>query len=154
MTILAVFALITIGIVLIILEILVLPGLIVGIIGGTLTIAGIYMSYRNFGSTAGHLTMLGTIIATILSLYFALKSKTWDKMALNSTNDGKVNVIEEDTVKVGDEGVTISRLAPMGKVLVNDNYFEAESRNQFIDPNTKIVVLKVLDNKLIVKPIN
>ena len=43
-------------------------------------------------------------------------------------------------------------MAPMGKVLVNNQSIEATSTGGFIDENTEIEVVKVLQNKLIVKP--
>jgi len=152
MTILAIIILIILGIALLLVEILMLPGIVVGVIGVGLTITGIVMAYTNFGMSAGNLTLFGTFVSTLVSLYFALKSKTWDKVALKSSIDSKVNTIKEDTVKVGDEGITITRLATIGRVLVNDMTFDAESPNKFIDPQTQIIVTKIMNGKLIVKP--
>jgi membrane-bound ClpP family serine protease len=69
---------------------------------------------------------------------------------LKSTIDGKTNIINKERVKKGDQGITITRLAPMGRVLINDENVEAKSE-QFIDQNVEIEVEKILDNKIIVK---
>ena len=63
-------------------------------------------------------------------------------------------MVEEDEVKIGDTGLCISRLAPMGKVLVNDEYYEAKANNVFIDQNTEVIVIKIENGKLVVKPKN
>jgi len=84
-----------------------------------------------------------------------LKAGTWNKMMLKTAIDGKVdNVgVQEGKVKPGDRGVTVTRLAPGGKVLVNGEYFEAKSIDILIDPRQDIEVIRIDDNKLIVKPI-
>jgi len=50
--------------------------------------------------------------------------------------------------------VTVTRLVPGGKVLVNGEYFEAKSVDILIDPRQEIEVIRIEDNKVIVKPIN
>jgi membrane-bound ClpP family serine protease len=85
-----------------------------------------------------------------------LRSGTWKKLMLKTSIDGKVDTIgkEEGKVKVGDRGVTVTRLAPGGKVLVNGEYFEAKSVDILIDPREEIEVIRIEDNKVIVKPIS
>ena len=75
---------------------------------------------------------------------------------LKTAIDGKVDTVgaEEGRVKAGDRGVTVTRLAPGGKVLVNGEYFEAKAIDILVDPRQEIEVVRIEDNKLIVKPIN
>ena len=70
--------------------------------------------------------------------------------------DSKVDTVgaEEGKVRTGDRGITVTRLAPGGKVLVNGEYYEAKSIDILIDPKKDIEVIRIDDNKLIVKPIN
>ncbi len=151
MTVFAVILLIALGILLVLLEILVIPGTTIAGVGGILFLAGgIYFAYDKFGTTVGHYILLGVILFIILSLYFSLKSKTWSKLMLHSKIESKTNIIDEDKVKKGDSGVTITRLAPMGRVLINGENVEAKSEH-FIDQNVEIEVEKILDYKIIVK---
>ena len=69
------------------------------------------------------------------------------KSSIKSTSP-KFNV---DNIRIGDTGITISRLAPMGKILINDMYVEAKSLGGFIKQEEKVVIVKVLTNKVIVK---
>ena len=59
--------------------------------------------------------------------------------------------VDETTVHVGDTGMTVGRLAPMGNVRVDNELMEAESLSGYIDANQEVVVVKVLKNKIIVK---
>lgn len=73
-------------------------------------------------------------------------------MVLESLVDGKVDSFDTENIRVGDTGKTIGRLAPSGKVRVNNEVVEAQSTGGYIDHNTDIRVLKILTNKIIVEP--
>jgi len=49
-------------------------------------------------------------------------------------------------------GKTITRLAPIGTVVVEDNRYEGHSIGPYINQNTEIEVVKVAASYLIVKP--
>lgn len=143
--------LIFIGLLLILLEILVIPGVGIAGIGGIVLMAfGVYLAYANYGMQTGSYVLAGTAIFIVGALYFVLKAKTWQKLSLNSEIDSKVNLIDEENIKVGDAGVTISRLTPIGKVLINNQYVEARSKGSYIDPETNVKVIRITDNKIFV----
>ena len=60
------------------------------------------------------------------------------------------NPYDMSKVAVGDRGVTLSRLAPMGKVLVNGEEYEAKFREGFLDSGVEIEVVEIEGNILIV----
>jgi membrane-bound ClpP family serine protease len=149
---LVILTIILIGFIFLLLEILVVPGTtIVGVAGIGLMGAGVFFSYTQFGAVMGTLTLAGTLLFAIAALALAFRSNTWKKAMLNSEVLGKVNIFESDKVKPGDTGLTISRLNPMGKALINGEYYEVTSNYSLIDHNTEIVVTKVEGNKIIVK---
>ena len=146
--------LIILGIILFLIEFLLVPGITVAGIGGAiLMIGGVIMAYHFHGTAAGNYTLIGTAVASFITIYFVLKTKTWNRIMLKTSIDGKVNVVERENpnVKVGDIGETVTRLNPMGRVLVNGEYFEGMSEDKFIDQRSKVEVTKVLSNKIIVK---
>jgi membrane-bound ClpP family serine protease len=144
--------LILIGLLFLILEVVVIPGTtVVGIVGFILMIVAIWQTYVVYGSTSGHLVLGGTLILTLVGLRFALRSKTWDKVMLKSNIDGRANIIPEGSIKVGDVGISSSRIVPTGKALINDQYFEVCSSGEFIDPENEIEVVKIEHNKIFVK---
>lgn len=147
-----ILTIILIGLALLLLEILVVPGTtVVGLVGLAMLAFGVFSTYTSFGTTAGTLVLVGTLASSVIALALALKSNTWKKAMLGSEMNGRVNTIEENKIQAGDEGITISRLNPMGKALINEEYYEVTSRDNLIDPNTPIVVSKVEGNKIIVK---
>lgn len=147
--------LILVGLLLLLLEVLVVPGTtFVGITGFVLLVVSIWQAYAIYGTPAGHYALLGTLVLTFLVLYFSLKSKTWRLMMLNTQIDSKMNEVDPAKVKPGDEGKTISRLAPSGKAFINGEYYEVQTLGEFIDPQTEIIVIKVEYSKILVKPKN
>ncbi len=154
MSVTIIIILILLGILLFIIEFLLVPGITVAGIGGAiLIIGGVIMAYHHHGLTVGNFTLLGTALISFLTVFTVLKSGTWRKIMLQKDISGKVNVVDQTgtDVKVGDMGKTVTRLNPIGKVVINGNYFEAQSLNKYIDQKTDIEVIKVLSNKLVVK---
>jgi membrane-bound ClpP family serine protease len=147
-----IISLIIAGLVFILLELLVIPGTgILGIIGLGLIVFSIWSAYTHHSNLYGHYTLAATLVVSVLSVVLAIKSKTWNKAMLQENIEGKTNVFEKDAVKVGDTGVAISRLNPMGKALINNDYYEVNARGAFIDQEQEITVIKVEGNKIYVK---
>lgn len=143
--------LIIIGIILVVLEILILPGLISGIIGSILIIIGILWMYKAYGATTGNYTAVLTAILTLSAVIYSLKSKAWQRFGLKDSLEGKTNEVDKMELKEGDEGITLSALRPMGTVMINEKRIEAQTNGELLSTNTQITVLKVLPNKIIVK---
>jgi len=143
---------ILIGIILLVLEIIVLPGLIAGITGLILIVLPLGWIYVDYGSTIGNISFAITLVLTIAAVYFSFKSKAWNRFGLKSTIDSKVNDISEMNVHVGDHGVCISALRPSGTVEINGHRLEAASLGTIIDAGSNIVVVEVSSTKVTVKP--
>ncbi len=155
MSLTVIIVLIVVGLLFLLLEILVVPGAtVVGITGFILMAIGIWQSYAVYGTPEGHYALTATIFFTVIALSFALRSKTWKKAMLHTNLTGNVNDQDKDKVHVGDTGKTISRLVPIGKALINDNYYEVRSTGEFIDQGTDIIVTKVERNRIFVKSNN
>ena len=149
-----VIALLLLGVLLLLLEILFVPGnTIVGVGGIVLLAIGIYLAYDYLGAAAGHISLASCLVAVILSLVVLLKGQTWKKMALEAHVQGKSVEEIEKLVSVGDEGKTVSRLNPSGKALFGDNIIEVDAAGEFVDAESKIVVTKVEQNKIRVKTV-
>lgn len=147
--------LIGVGFLFLLLEILVLPGTnIAGVLGFVLLGIGIWQAYAVYGGVAGTIALVLIVILSVIALYFALKSNTWKRAALNKNIEGKVNIIDSEKIKPGDHGKAISRLVPMGKAIINGEYYEVKTNGEFIDQETEIEVVKIEYNKVFVKKIN
>ena len=143
--------LILIGIVLVVLEILILPGLISGIIGSILIVTGILWMYKAYGSTFGNYTAISSAVLTLGSVIYSLKSNAWQRFGLNDSLEGKVVEVDKLELQIGDVGVAVSALRPMGTVMINEKRIEAQTNGELIQSNTQITILKILSNKIIVK---
>lgn len=147
--------LILVGLLMMILEILVIPGSgFAGIIGFVLMAAGVWLAYTRVGLMAGNITLISTITINVVGLILALRSKTWKKASLDAVNDGKVNKIDAQNLQVGTKGTTISRCAPMGKAVFNDKYYEVSTLSEFIDEGNEVEIIRVTGNKIYIKKIN
>lgn len=143
--------LILVGFLFLLLEILVLPGTnISGILGFVLIGVGVYFAFK-IGTTAGVITLIASLVCSVVFLVIVLKSNTWRKLTLKAEINGKVNVIDKNLVKAGDSGKTVSRLAPAGKALINNDYYEVHTMGEFLDPDLDITVIKVDFNMIYVK---
>lgn len=150
---LVIIGLILVGIIFLLLEILVVPGTtVVGLIGGGMVIGAVVTAFSTYGVQAGVLTLAGSLVVSVIAIVLALKSNTWNKAMLKTAIDGRVNVVEPDKIVAGDEGISITRLNPMGKAMIKDEFYEVTSKDNLIAENTPIVVVKVDGNKIIVKP--
>lgn len=146
---------ILLGLVLLLIEFAVIPGVTIAGIGGFLMLAAsVYIAFSEYGNLAGFITLLVVLIAAPAMIYYFFKSRGGKKMILESKIDGTVDTVNQEKIKTGDLGKAIGRLAPGGKVKINDEIVEAVSTGPFIDQHTKIRVVKVLSNKIIVEPVN
>ena len=106
--------LLAIGIIFFIVEIFFLPGItIAGIVGVLFIGIGIIYAYATLGSGGGTLTLVGGLTLLGLAFWRFMKSDTLDKISLTADIDGKVEPLKGFDIKPGDEGKTVSRLAPM-----------------------------------------
>lgn len=143
--ILIVVALILLGILFMLAEIFLLPGIsIAGIAGAIFLIGGIVYSYLFIGSIAGNITLAATAIAMGASFFLLLNSKSLRKISLETNIESKVDNSDLGKISVGDTGIALSRLNPTGKVMVNDLTVEGKSFNgEFIDEDEKIEVIRI-----------
>jgi len=154
MSVALIIVLIVIGLGLLVVEVVVLPGITVSGVAGVLLIGcSVYLTFKWFGNTAGIYTLIATGILFIVFMIFALRAKTWDRLSLHSEIDGKVNVVDVNDIKTGDRAMTVSRLAPIGKILIHDKIMEGKSEFGLIDENREIEVVYVSDSTIIVQEI-
>ncbi|MBF6597688.1 MAG: NfeD family protein [Fermentimonas sp.] len=151
--IIVVISVIVLGILFMLIEIFLLPGIsIAGIAGAIFLVGGIIYSYMFLGSTAGNITLAASAVTLGLTFFGLLKSKSLERISLNTNIDDKVDNSYLLKIAVDDTGVAISRLNPIGKVLINDIVAEGKSFDgEFIEEDTEIIVIKVDTYNVLVK---
>lgn len=147
--------LIVLGILLFVIEFLLVPGVTIAGIGGlVLTVFGVYKAFNDYGSTVGAWVLIGTILLSVFVIAMSLRARTWDRLMLKTDIKGTVDKdLTEEQVKLGDLGTTLTRLAPMGKILVNDMVREAKSTEGYVDEHSEIEIVSIEGTRISVKPI-
>ena len=147
--------LLLVGLALIIVEVVFVPGTtLVGIIGAIFVGIGIMLGYRHYGSETGLYILVGMGVITVIALYFSFRSQAWTRFANKSAMDSKVNEGSRDALKVGDEGVALSVLRPMGKVEFPGGQFEVKTLGDYVDVGTRVKIVHLSVSEIIVKPLN
>ncbi len=152
MSIPVIILIILIGFILLFIEFFIIPGISVAGIASLVVFAlGIFFGYHFHGKTTGNIILIITGLTIIAFFIVMIKLKAWHNIGLKSTIDSKVGVIGENDVKPGDEGTTVSKLAPMGKAIINGKIFEVSSFGNYIETNVNVIVTSVERNKIYVE---
>ncbi len=149
-----VIILILVGLVLLLVETLLIPGFAVtGILGLASMAAACWLAFTNIGTTAGVICVVVCILLTAALLVWLLRSSTWKKATLNTNIDSKVDVnADKKGIEVGKKGVTVTRLAPMGMVRFEDGTkAEVNSADGFVDPGRDVIVDSIDGEKIFIK---
>lgn len=133
----------TLGLLLLTLEIVALPGGIAGVCGFLLIAFGVWQSFILWGMTVGTWVLIGSVAICALLLALFMKTKTWKRFSLNEESDSAVNQIEDPSITVGTRGTTVARLAPTGKALIDGKLVEVHAINKFIDQDRPIEVVAI-----------
>ncbi len=148
-------ALILVGTLLLVAELVLLPGFTVaGICAFAADAAAVWLGFARYGTSVG-LIVLGVVIAiSAVATYMSLRARTWQRFSLKDSIDGVSQQLPaDDGVKPGDRGTATTRLAPMGKVLIDGKIYEAKSIDAFVDQNTPVEVCEFDNFSIVVKKV-
>ncbi len=146
--------LIFIGILLLVVEILVIPGAgFAGVVGFLMLVGGIWLAYAREGMAAGNLTLVITLILNIITLIVVFRSKTWKKAQLDTAITGQVRSMDGIDLHAGDTGKSLTRCAPIGKAQFGSSEVEVDAGTAYINPDTDVEIRKIEGNKIYIKPL-
>lgn len=147
--------LILFGLSLVVAEIIFVPGTtFVGILGFLLTAGGVYMGFTTFGDTTGYWLLAASGIAGIGLIIYGLRSDTWRKFSLESSNQSRFNDEFKHALSVGMTGKTVSELRPYGKALFEDSEYEVRSQGQYMSRGQEVRIAKIEHNTIYVEPLS
>ena len=150
MTVTLVLTILGIAFILLLVEILIVPGIgIPGVLRTILLVIGVIFAYR-INMQIGHVTLASTAAMSVVIGFLAFNSKTWDKLA---HKEELLYHVEHNqaSIAIGTLGKTVSRLNPMGNAMINETIFEVTTRGEYLDPSINVKVLKVEGNKIVVQ---
>lgn len=141
--------LILLGLVLLLLEFVIIPGsTIVGAMGFLFTGIGVYITYSSYGLFTGHVVLGITVTIAAVAFYYSLTSKAWQKLALKDKNKGKAVNQHSELLIVGMQGIAISPIKPMGKAEIEGHTYEVEVIADYIDEGTTVIVKRINGNNI------
>ena len=131
------------GLLFLVAELVLLPGVSIGAILALVSYGGaIYIAFRDYGPLAG-IVVAVVLVLSFVATVVSLRSKTWRRFSLKQKVDSSVMPEPvQQSVRVGDTGMTVSRLAPMGKVEIGGKIYEAKSMDSYIDPRREVEVVE------------
>lgn len=134
------------------LEIFIFPGFGFAGIGAIVcAVVDVVLIYNAYGLPWAVAAVVVGLLVLGGMLYTVAHSKTFDRMALRTSIDSTNATAEQLSVKAGDEGTALTRLALIGNADINGRTVEVKSGGAFIEPGTPIIVTKVNEASILVK---
>lgn len=145
--------LLILGDILILAELIIIPGTIfTGILGLGSIFGSCYLAYTNISPTMSIILFVVNIIVLAIVTILLLRAKTWKKLTLNTQIESRVDQNpEEKGLQKGQVGVTVTRLAPMGKAEFDGQVMEVTSEDGMMEAQIEVIISKIEDNKIFVK---
>lgn len=152
MDVLIIIVLIIAAVILFLVELFVIPGIsLAGIAALGCIIYANYYAFAYLGVGAGFITLTVSGVACIGSLIWFMRSKTLDKLALKKDITSKVDKSGANKVKIGDTGISVTRLAQIGNAEINGNIIEVKSMDGLVNEKTPIIVTRIIDGTIFVE---
>ncbi len=146
---------ITIGLGLIVIEIIFVPGTtVVGIVGLICIIGGVMYGFSTFGAPIGWSIAAATVLISAAIIIISLKSGVWKRFALNKSIESKVNEHIPITIKTGDEGIALSALRPFGNAEFGNIKIEVTTLGELVDSGSKVKVTHIEGRVIYVEQLN
>ena len=149
-----------IGLLLLLAEIFFIPGFgLAGISGIAAILASIFLTFGNIvQATYSILIAMGvSVIGFFLLIKYIPSTRTWRKFVLSTEQKKELGytVGTKDLKRLtGKEGIAITPLRPSGIVEVNGKKLNALTRGEYVDSNTKIKIISVEGNKIVIEAVD
>lgn len=134
------------------LEIFIIPGTsLAGIVSAACLIGANVLVFDSYGLSAGIIVLAASLIVCLVAGIWMLRSKALDRISLKRTIDSTAATEEQLSVKVGDQGIALTRLALIGNADFDGKIVQVQSADGFLDEKTPVVITRVIDGQVWVK---
>ena len=135
-------------------EIVIVPGFRLAGMGAILcALIDVVIIYSEHGLLWAVVAIVAALAVLGLMLWWVSRSRTMDKMALHTSIDSTNATPEQLSVRVGDVGTALTRLALVGNAEIGGKTVEVKSSGAFINPGTPIRVVRVNEANITVEAI-
>ena len=147
-------SLLILGIILVLVEVLFIPGTtLVGVLGIIVTAVGVYYGFLSFESNVAFMILGFAVLGNLMVIIYGFRSGVWERFSLKDTITGRSFDDRLAGLEVGQKGKTLSDFKPYGKVEIGNKIYEAKSEKGFLSPGTEVYIKKLEDNKIIISKI-
>lgn len=155
MTMFYIILLIVLGLLFLVAELVLLPGVSIGAILALVCYgSSIYLAFLDYGTVAGVVVILAILLLSLVATIISLRAKTWQRFSLKQRVDSSsMPSTPDQELQVGDRGMTLSRLSPMGTIEVGGKVYEAKSLTAYVDPRREVEVVGFENFSVIVKTV-
>lgn len=134
------------------LEIFIIPGTsLAGIISAACLIGANVLVFDKYGLATGIIVLAASLIVCLAAGIWMLRSKTLERVSLKRTIDSTAATEEQLSVKIGDRGIALTRLALIGNADFDGKIVQVQSADGFLDEKTPIIITRVIDGQVWVK---
>ena len=152
-SILLIVAIMSIGMVLLIAEVAIIPGFgVAGVSAAALIVGGVVFAWTKFGAAAGMGSLLLSGAATAAVLIIAPKTRAGRSLVLSAVPK-KSAVAERAALLLGAEGIAITALRPAGVVEIGNRRVDVVTDGVFVDAGRPVRVVTVEGTRVVVAPI-
>lgn len=144
------------GCALVVFEVFVPSGGILGFLAGVCIIGSIVMAFYHRGTTTGATFLI--VAAVAVPALIGLAFKYWPYTPMGKAFLGELpdedELLPHDLRRelVGKVGIARTKMLPSGAIEVEGNMYDAVSRGVAIEPGQRIVVCEVKGNRVVVRP--
>lgn len=139
------------GMALVIAEII-LPGVVIGLIGMGCMIAAIWLGFKESPGFGWTLTVVSLMFIPVVAFIWVKVLNRFFSMTGTQKGTTGAKTLPKDMV--GQEGVALTPLRPAGTIRIGDRKVDVVSEGEVIDPNTRVRVVEVKGNRVVVRAVS
>ncbi len=152
MTLLILSSLLIIGLILLLIEVLFVPGTtVIGIFGLVVSLAGVVYAFSSFDSETAFWIVGIAAILNLVAVWYGFSSGVWNRFSLKSSMKGGAFDGRTLGLTIGMIGKATSDIKPIGKAEFGDMTYEVKSEDGFIEVGKTVSIVKIENNKILVK---
>jgi membrane-bound ClpP family serine protease len=143
-----------VGILVIIAEIIIPSGGILGILAAGVFGYSLYIVFSQVSTTAGMMFVLADLAIIPVLVYFGIRFLAKSPVTLRvrlSKRDGVTSQDAAQNALLGMEGRTVTDLRPSGMAIIDRQRVDVVTRGEYLEKETDIVVTAVRGNQIVVK---
>ena len=149
-------ALIIVGVLLIIAEVYLIPGLnVIGVLGALMMLAAVTMAFLQAGALGGFMAMGGASVLTGGAFWWLWRSGAWNRFILSSSLKPDDKLVARESEQraryLGKKGVAVTPLRPTGVAEIEGERIEVVTEGDFISAGSNIKVVAMDRRKYFVR---